>query len=212
MGGGLLTGLEAHPTKTAAGPGDGPNVELSWRGLGILGGTLTENASSEKSDEGNKYRSVQLDIRHQGPAAKTYHPVEATVRRGKQVSSVEVSGKKSSERLFTATVLGDLAPGSHRFKVRVLGAKSQVLESKTATVTVRTTVSLHQSAPTPNPGRSMVTVRFAVVKHSQTRINLYNVLGQRVRTLYRGELLCALRARVNPENPFPGNGSPDRSV
>ena len=47
---------------------------------------------------------------------------------------------------------------------------------------------LQLSSPAPNPAHNEATVSFAVQEATEAAVNLYNVLGQQVATLYRGTL------------------------
>jgi hypothetical protein len=46
--------------------------------------------------------------------------------------------------------------------------------------------ALSLSAPAPNPASGQARVQFAVQESAETTIAVYNVLGQRVKTLYEG--------------------------
>nr|WP_272504864.1 T9SS type A sorting domain-containing protein [Salinibacter ruber] len=46
--------------------------------------------------------------------------------------------------------------------------------------------ALHLSAPAPNPAAERATLSFAVQEGTKAEVTMYDVLGQRVRTLYEG--------------------------
>ena len=46
--------------------------------------------------------------------------------------------------------------------------------------------ALHLSTPAPNPASTRATLSFAVQERTRAEVAMYNVLGQRVRTLYEG--------------------------
>ena len=53
-------------------------------------------------------------------------------------------------------------------------------------VELRMQEALRLSGPAPNPARSRATFSFAVKEPTEATITLYNILGQAVRTVYRG--------------------------
>ncbi len=79
----------------------------------------------------------------------------------------------------------DLKVGTHRFRLKQADLSGASTLSDPVTVEIQMEEALRLSVPAPNPVRSVATLSFAVREATETRIALYNVLGQKVRTLYR---------------------------
>jgi len=80
----------------------------------------------------------------------------------------------------------DLAAGTHRFRLKQVDLNGETTLSTPVSVELGMTDDVQLSAPAPNPVSTTATVTFAVKDAAETSITLYNVLGQEVRTLYRG--------------------------
>lgn len=91
--------------------------------------------------------------------------------------------------------VANLEPGAHAFRLR------QVDIDGTETVIDPVTVSIALDQPlvvsvSPNPVRGQGTVSVQVQDASDVRIDLYNVLGQRMRTLHRGQIRPGAARRI----------------
>jgi len=96
----------------------------------------------------------------------------------------EVSGSSESPMTFSYTV-NDLDPGMYSFQIR------QVTSSGANQLTQPVTVELHvedlvTKSPYPNPFLSETTFEFTSGTHGSVMIQLYDLLGRHVRTLYDG--------------------------
>jgi hypothetical protein len=80
----------------------------------------------------------------------------------------------------------DLEPGVHRFRLRQVDTDGTAHLSKPVRATVQMGEPLRLTAPAPNPANGRATLSFAVRQSQETTIALYNVLGQKMATLYRG--------------------------
>jgi hypothetical protein len=79
-----------------------------------------------------------------------------------------------------------LRPGTHRFRLRQTDTDGTSTRSAPVTLAVPVTEALRLSPPTPNPARTTTRFRFGVRAASEATVELYNVLGQWVATLYEG--------------------------
>jgi hypothetical protein len=110
---------------------------------------------------------------------------EAASAAWSTVGFVEGAGTTTEPQSYRFTV-EDLSFGTHRFRLR------QVDTDGTASFSDRTEVKVgleqsHVVKPVyPNPVRGEATLEFAVKKTEAVTVSLYNLLGQRVRTVYQG--------------------------
>lgn len=82
-------------------------------------------------------------------------------------------------------VAGDLALGTHEFRLKQVGTEGRADHSDPVTVTVGMTTAVRVAPPRPTPAQARVTVSFAVREEQEVTLALYDVLGRRVRTVYR---------------------------
>jgi hypothetical protein len=80
----------------------------------------------------------------------------------------------------------DLAAGTHQFRLKQMDLDGTPYTHKAIPVEVQMQQPLQLSAPAPHPVQSRATLSFAVKEKQETTLRLYNTLGQRVATLYRG--------------------------
>lgn len=153
-----LSGLEAQVV-------EGPAVRLQWQ------------APGEAEPEG-------MVVLRQAPGTEGFASVDAPVRAKDAPTDEEPKGA-AKPRGFVARV-SDLEPGTHRFEVRIEGPEGTAYAKMRAEVTVRMDEALRLTAPTPNPVRREATLRFGVREARPTEVVVYDLLGQRVATLYEG--------------------------
>lgn len=82
--------------------------------------------------------------------------------------------------------LSDLEPGAHQFRLRQMDLNGTSTLSETVEVRVGLSETFSLSAPYPNPAAQSATLDLIVREAQPVQITLYNVLGQRVQTLYDG--------------------------
>ena len=91
--------------------------------------------------------------------------------------------------------LDDLAPGTHRFRLRQVDVDGTASLSRPRSATIGVQgISLSKAAPHPVAGRS--TFGVSVDRPSPVRVEMFNLLGQRVRTLFDGTVTPAQSARI----------------
>ena len=96
------------------------------------------------------------------------------------------SGGTTNEAQTYRFATEDLAMGTHQFRLRQVDLDGTTTVHDPVTVEVQMQEALQLAAPTPNPVQDRATLSFAVQEQADTRLTLYNTLGQRVRTVYRG--------------------------
>ena len=82
----------------------------------------------------------------------------------------------------------DLAPNTYRFRLKSVSTEGTTSVGPTTSVEVKMTSAYAVSSVRPNPASARGRLRVQVRKKQDVRVVLYNVLGQRVRTLHDGTL------------------------
>jgi hypothetical protein len=98
----------------------------------------------------------------------------------------KASGGTSTDLTSYRYRVEDLAAGTHRFRLRQVDRSGASVVADSVRVNVQMQQALTMSVPSPNPVSSVATLSFAIQERAETIIQLYNALGQRVRTVYRG--------------------------
>lgn len=101
------------------------------------------------------------------------------------VESSAPSGTSAQPHTYAFSVT-DVAAGTHRFRLRQVDLDGSSRLTDPVSVAVRPGPSLRLSPPSPNPVSGTATVSFTVPTETRTTVTVYNVLGQRVATLYEG--------------------------
>ena len=102
-----------------------------------------------------------------------------------RVAFVDGAGTTTEAQTYRLAV-EDLEPGTHRFRLTQVDVDGSRQTYDAVTVRLGMQEALRVTAPSPNPVRTGATMRFAVKQSAETTVAVYNVLGQRVATLYRG--------------------------
>ena len=92
----------------------------------------------------------------------------------------------SSETTRYAFPVDDLSPGTHRFRLQQVDTDGTTTLSDPVSVQVGLENAVVLKAPIPNPVRTSGMLRFGVQQAQPVTVELFNVLGQKVQTLYRG--------------------------
>jgi hypothetical protein len=133
------------------------------------GAVLQWETLSESNNDG-------FEIEHRAPGASQFEPAGYRAGQGTTNAATRYSYR-----------LNDLAPGTHQFRLR------QIDLDGTETVYDPVTVKVALQAPVqvstyPNPVRDNGTVQVQVRDAADVTVEVYNLLGQRVRTLHDGVL------------------------
>ena len=102
------------------------------------------------------------------------------------VESKVTGGTTTETTSYRYTVQQELDPGTHRFRLQQKDLDGSTSLSDVVTVEVGLNEALTLQSPMPNPTRVQATVEFGVKEATETSVAIYNVLGQRVKTLYQG--------------------------
>ena len=96
----------------------------------------------------------------------------------------KAEGGTSNQTLSYQHRLSDLDAGTHTFRLKQVDVDGSTSFSDPIDVKVGLQGS-HTLTTYPNPVRDQATVEFAVKEQARVTVELYNTLGQRVKTLYR---------------------------
>ncbi len=103
------------------------------------------------------------------------------------VESKATGGTTTKAQSYRYTVGRNLDPGTHRFRLEQKDLDGSGSFSGVETVDVGMGSALRLAAPAPNPVRDQATLSFAVKEGAaDVTVSVYNTLGQKVTTLYRG--------------------------
>jgi len=102
------------------------------------------------------------------------------------VESKVADGTTTEAQSYRFAVDRDLKPGTHRFRLEQVDLDGSTTPSRVVDVQVRMDGALTLTPPAPNPTSGRATLTFGVKDATKAQIVLYNVLGQRVKTLYEG--------------------------
>jgi len=114
-----------------------------------------------------------FEVQHRGPETEDYAVV----------GFVEGAGTTTEPQSYRFRA-PDLAPGTHRFRLRQVDVWGASTVTEAVTVTVEAARALTLEAKGPNPVREATQFAFTVQQSGETTVTLYNVLGQRVRQLH----------------------------
>jgi len=110
---------------------------------------------------------------------------QATETGWTTLSFVEGKGTTTEGQTYQFTA-EDLEPGTHRFRLTQVDLDGTTTVHDPVTVNLQMQEALRLSAPSPNPVQGSATFTFAVRDRQPTSVAVYNVLGQRVTTLFEG--------------------------
>lgn len=102
------------------------------------------------------------------------------------VESNAPSGTATEAQSYRYKVDRELDPGTHRFRLTQVDLDGSTHPSKVVEVNVQMDQVVSLSAPSPNPTSGQVSLSFAVKEKTDATLSVYNVLGQKVETLYDG--------------------------
>jgi hypothetical protein len=98
----------------------------------------------------------------------------------------KAAGGTATEALRYRYTAEDLPVGPHQFRLKQMDLDGSAHLHDPVSVELRMQEAVRLDGPAPNPVRGPATVSFAVKEQTEARLTLYNTLGQRVRTVYRG--------------------------
>jgi hypothetical protein len=131
---------------------------------------LTWRTASETNNAG-------FAIEHRPPGARAFT----------EVDFVEGAGTTEKPQTYRHRV-EELRVGTHRFRLRQVDLDGSSTRYDPVSVTVRLDAAAQLSPVQPNPMRTDATLELAVRETQSVRVEVFNVLGQRVRVLHEGPL------------------------
>jgi hypothetical protein len=117
-----------------------------------------------------------FEIQHRPPQASQY--------RESGFMESKAPGGTSTEPHTYRYAVKDLSSGTHRFRLRQVDIDGETSLSEPIRAEVRVERTLTLSSARPNPVRRASRSTFTVRKDGAATVALYNVLGQKVRTLF----------------------------
>jgi hypothetical protein len=143
-----------------------------------------ELASFDGTQTGDQ--SVQLTWKTSSEQNNAGFRVQQATESGwTMLSFVEGEGTTAEAQTYRFDV-EDMEPGTHRFRLTQVDLDGSTTVHDPVTVDLRMQEALRLSAPSPNPVQGSARFDFAVRDQQQTTVTVYNVLGQRVATLFQG--------------------------
>lgn len=118
-------------------------------------------------------------VQHKGPTENT------SWTKGGYVESKAPGGTSAESHSYRFRT-DELTVGTHQFRLKQVDLSGRATSTDSVSVKVQMQKAVRLSGPAPNPVSSQTTLTFAVKKEMESKIALYNMLGQRVRVLYRG--------------------------
>lgn len=101
------------------------------------------------------------------------------------VESLAPGGTAATANHYRHRIL-NLPPGTHQFRLKQVDLDGTTHLHAPITVQLRMEDALTLGPPAPNPVRNRATLSFVVMDAEVTTVALYNLLGQKVSTLYHG--------------------------
>lgn len=95
-------------------------------------------------------------------------------------------GGTTSESLSYRFDAGTMPPGTHHFRLEQVDLDGTTTLSRREVVEIEMVRAVRFSEPSPNPVSTVATLSFSVNEPAEARIRLFNILGQRLRTLFDG--------------------------
>jgi hypothetical protein len=133
-------------------------------------------------------RAVTLTWRTLSETNNAGFAVQQRVDEGFQQIGFRSGQGTTSEATDYRFRVGDLAPGTHTFRLKQVDTDGSTSLSNVVEVQVGPQGAFTLSSVAPHPVRSDAALRLAVREAQDVTVALYNALGQRVRTLHQGAM------------------------
>ncbi|MFO8098959.1 MAG: T9SS type A sorting domain-containing protein [Salinibacter sp.] len=132
---------------------------------------LTWTTASEQNNAG-------FEVQHKSAKSESWEKLGF-------VDSKAEGGTTSDARTYRFSA-EDLSAGTHQFRLKQRDLDGTPHTHAAIPVEIEMQEALRLEAPAPHPVQTQATLAFAVKEKQETTLRLYNTLGQRVATLYRG--------------------------
>jgi hypothetical protein len=147
--------------------------------LALFEATQAENDAVElRWTTASEQNNAGFRIQHQGPRASDW-------RDRSFVESIPPGGTSSDPHQYQHRI-ETLESGTHQFRLEQVDLDGTTHLHDPITVHLQQERPLTLKGPVPNPVRNRATLSFGVREADETTVALYNLLGQKVSTLYRG--------------------------
>jgi len=98
----------------------------------------------------------------------------------------KAEGGTTSEAISYSFTAEDLPVGTHQFRLKQVDLDGSSFLTDPISARTQMQEALKLTAPSPNPVSKAATLSFAVKEQKETEITLYNILGQKMATVYQG--------------------------
>lgn len=165
-----LSGVDALSLWTVGAEESALPVEMTAFRAAMDGGAavLSWQTASETNNAG-------FEVQHRGPEGEAFSALQF----------VEGAGTTEEAQRYRYRA-EHLDPGTHAFRLKQIDVDgvSTLTEERTVQVQTQRVVALHPN--TPNPFASRTKIGFTVASDGPARVEVYNLLGQRIATLFDG--------------------------
>ena len=159
-------------------------LPVEWAGIDAV---QTESGAVVRWQTAAEAGNAGFRVQHRGPeSGPESGPGGGPWTRLGFVESKAPGGTSTEGRRYRFAVQRALAPGVHQFRLEQVDLDGGTHRSDPVVLEVSMQEALTVSAPSPNPARGQASLRVAVREEAEVTAVLYNMLGQRVRTVYRG--------------------------
>jgi hypothetical protein len=135
--------------------------------------TATESGALLEWSTASETGNAGFEVQHQRPDATGFSSADF----------VEGAGTTTSPQRYEYRLSG-LEPGTHRFRLQQRDTDGATSLTDPVTLSIKAERALTFTAAGPNPVRQKTQLAFTVKQNGPARVNLYNLLGQQVRTLF----------------------------
>lgn len=124
----------------------------------------------------SEYNSDYFDVEH-----------AANGKVWKKVGTIQAAGNSIDLRQYSYSI-EDLQVGEHRFRLKSVDKDGTIRYSPSVQLTVEVPNQYILYPAYPNPFNPTTTISFAVAARQAVKVEVFNALGQKVRTLFNGTL------------------------
>jgi len=166
----IAKGLTGFSTFRMASNSSGNQLPVEMAGFTA---TETESGALLEWRTASETGNAGFEVQHQGPDATGFT----------SVAFVEGAGTTTSPQRYEYRLSG-LETGTHRFRLQQRDTDGTTTLTDPVVLAISTERALTFKVTGPNPVQQETQLTFTVKKGGRAEVNLYNVLGQRVRTLF----------------------------
>ncbi|MFP4228933.1 MAG: T9SS type A sorting domain-containing protein, partial [Salinivenus sp.] len=173
-----LEGIESFSRWTLGSEDDPLPVELASFEATQAEQDAVELQWTTASEENN----AEFEVQHRRPESGSGEADWSTVGTLESKAEGGTTDDATSYR-YTAE---DLPSGTHAFRLKQTDRDGTEHVHDPVDVKLKMQDAVRLDAPAPNPVQAQATLSFAVKERAETRVTVYNTLGQKVATVYQG--------------------------